>query len=208
MNKSAGPGFPIGNSGLSTFAMDHVLDKLFYHVDGFLVFFYRITGVAPMDYFIGTFVLAMICVMVGEVSISLAIRFNKSYIDDLNREVDEKEALSIQAYEQDDKRSYRALNKDATDAWGKKFFTMAGYSAGLLWPIPVALGWMQTRFHGVEFPLAYPLSLLIDRSMGYIFSFIPIYILSRIIFKYLRPYLPYFRGIQGLLDEKDIPHNP
>ncbi|MFH1489927.1 MAG: hypothetical protein ABII06_13575 [Pseudomonadota bacterium] len=178
------------------------MDKFFTHADSFLIFFYRITGVAPVDYFIGTFVLALICVMVGDVSISLGIRFNKSYIDDLNREVDEKEAMSIRAYEQDDKRSYKALNKDATDAWGKKFFTMAGYSAGLLWPIPVALGWMQTRFQGVEFPLVYPLSLLIDRSMGYIFSFIPIYILVRIIFKYLRPFLPYFRGVQKLLDEK------
>ena len=159
-------------------------------------------GYPPIDYFIGTFVLALLCLVVGELSISLGIRFNKSYLDDLNREVDEKEAMSIRAYEIDDKRSYKALNKEATDAWGKKFFTMAGYSAGLLWPIPIALGWMQTRFHDVEFPLVYPLSLLINRSMGYIFSFIPIYILARILFKYMRPYLPYIRDVQKLLDEK------
>lgn len=182
--------------------MNDIVDNIFYHSDSFLILFYRVTGYAPIDYFIGTFVLSLICVMVGELSISLAIRFNRSYIDDLNREVDEKEALSIQAYENGDKRGYRALNKEATDAWGKKFFTMAGYSAGILWPIPLALGWMQTRFNGVEFPLVYPISILINKSMGYIFSFIPIYILSRIFFRHVRPFLPYFRGVQKLLDEK------
>lgn len=181
--------------------MTQFLDTFFYHADSFLIFFYRITGQAPVDYFIGTFVLALICVMVGEVSISLAIKFNKSYLDDLNREVNEKEAMSIRAYKEHDKPSYKALNKEATDAWGKHFFTMVAYSAGILWPIPIALGWMQTRFNEVEFPLALPLSLLFGKSVGYTFTFIPLYILCRIIFKYMRPWLPYFKGVQKLLLE-------
>ena len=179
--------------------MTQFLDTFFYDADSFLIFFYRITGNALVDYFIGTCVLALLCVLVGELSISLGIRFNKSYLDDLNREVDEKEALSIRAYQSEDRRSYKALNKEATDAWGKKFFTMAGYSAGLLWPIPIALGWMQTRFHEVEFPLALPFSLLFGKYVGYTFTFIPLYVLCRIIFKYMRPWLPYFKGVHKLL---------
>ena len=100
------------------------------------------------------------------------------------------------AYRAGDKRSYDALNKAATDAWGKHFFTMVAYSAGILWPIPMALGWMQTRFADVQFSLAFPLSVVFGKTVGYTFTFIPLYILCRILFKYLRPHLPYFKDVQ------------
>ena len=103
--------------------------------------------------------------------------------------LEKKEDLSILAYKQGDKASYKALNKAATDAWGKNFFTMVAYSAGILAPIPFALGWMHTRFDEVKFLLAYPLSLIFGDTVGYTFTFILIYILSRIIFKYIRRYV-------------------
>ncbi len=68
----------------------------------------------------------------GEVSVSLAIRFNQRYIDEMAQEIDQKEKLSMAAYKAGDKPGYKALNKQATDAWGKHFFTMVGYSAGML----------------------------------------------------------------------------
>jgi hypothetical protein len=179
------------------------LTPFYQQIDPWLIFFYRISGQALVDYFIGTMVLAFVCVIIGELSVSLAIRFNKRYLDSMSKEMKEKERLSIAAYRTGDKAGYQALNKQATDVWGKHFFTMVAYSAGVLWPIPFALGWMQTRFQGVDFALAYPLSLLFGQSVGYIFTFIPIYILARIIFKYLRPRLPYFRGVQQMLSEYD-----
>jgi hypothetical protein len=188
-------------SGEST--MQPFFDSLFYQLDAFLIFFYRITGASLVDYFIGTFVLAFLCVIIGELSISLAIKFNKRYLDSMSREMKQKEMLSIAAYQAGDRDGYRSLNKEATDVWGKHFFTMVAYSAGILWPIPFALGWMQTRFAGVQFDLALPLSLLFGKSVGYIFTFIPVYILSRILFKYMRPHLPYFRGVQSLLNQTD-----
>ena len=153
-----------------------------------------------VDYLLGTFLLGLLCVLVGEFSVSLALRFNKPYIDDLDREATRNENLSMEAYRVGDTRSYRALNKAATDAWGKKFFTMVAYSAGILWPLPFALGWMQSRFGTVEFPLAFPLSIVFGKTVGYLFTFLPLYILSRIVFKYLRPWLPYFSGVQKFLD--------
>jgi len=183
--------------------MSNILNTLALQVDGLLIAFYRITGCSLADYFIGTMILSFICVVIGELSVSLAIRFNKHYLDSLSREMQEKEMLAIQAYGAGDKDGYKSLNKEATDVWGKHFFTMVAYSAGILWPIPFALGWMQTRFAGVEFDLAFPLSLIFGKSVGYIFTFIPIYILCRILFKYMRPYIPYFRGIQRLLNEHD-----
>ena len=183
--------------------MSSILHTLTLQVDSFLIAFYRITGDSLVDYFIGTMILGFICVVAGELSVSLAIRFNKRYLDSMSREMKEKERLAFEAYAAGDKDGYKALNKEATDVWGKHFFTMAAYSAGIFWPIPIALGWMQTRFAGVEFDLAFPLSLIFGKSVGYIFTFIPIYILCRILFKYMRPYLPYFKGVQKLLNDYD-----
>jgi hypothetical protein len=138
----------------------------------------------------------------------LALKFNKRYIDSMAQEMNEKERLSIQAYKAGDRRSYKALNKEATDAWGKHFFTMIAYAAGILWPLPFALSWMEGRFGDVDFPLVYPLSLLLGQPVGYTFSFIPLYILARILFKYMRPWLPYFKGVQKFLDTSDAKEAP
>ena len=183
--------------------MNHLVSSLNHSLDHFFIAFYRLTDLPIVNFFIGTFSLALICVVVGELSVSLALKYNKHYLDRLGSEMKEKEKLAIQAYEAGDKSSYKALNKQATDVWGKRFFTMVAYSAGILWPIPFALGWMETRFRAVDFPLAFPLSIIFGHSVGYTFTFIPLYILGRIIFKYLRPVLPYFKGIQRLLDEAD-----
>ena len=184
--------------------MHGLFETIALQADRFLIIFYRITGFGLIDYFIGTTVLSFFCIIIGELSISLAIRFNKRYLDSMSNEMTEKEKLAMKAYRAGDKISYKALNKQATDAWGKHFFTMVAYSAGILWPIPFALGWMQTRFAEVQFELAFPLSIIFGKSVGYIFTFIPIYILCRILFKYMRPYLPYFRGVQKLLSQ---PHS-
>jgi hypothetical protein len=182
-----------------------LLDTFALQADRFLITFYRITGFGLIDYFIGTTILAFLCIVIGELSISLAIRCNRRYLDAMSSKMTEKETLALQAYRAGDQAGYKALNKEATDAWGKHFFTMVAYSAGILWPIPFALGWMQTRFAEVQFDLAFPLSLIFGKSVGYIFTFIPIYILCRIVFKYMRPHLPYFKGIQNLLDQYDTP---
>jgi hypothetical protein len=188
--------------------MTNFFSTFFYHIDGFLIFFYRLTGDAFADYIIGTMVLAFICVTIGELSVSLAIRYNKPYLDSMSKEMREKERLSIEARQAGDQAGYQALNKAATDVWGKHFFTMVAYSAGILWPLPFALGWMQTRFADVTFDLAFPLSLIFGKSVGYIFTFIPIYILCRIFFKYMRPYLPYFKGVQRLLNKNATKASP
>ena len=180
-----------------------IFNTLTLQADRFLIAFYRITGYSLLDYYIGTMFLAFLCVVIGELSVSLAIRFNKRYLDSMSQEVLDKEALALTAYRDGNKDAYKSINREATDAWGKHFFTMVAYSAGVLWPIPFALGWMQTRFSGVAFHLSFPFSLIFGKSVGYIFTFIPIYVLCRILFKYMRPHLPYFKGVQTHLNGHD-----
>ena len=107
--------------------MADFFNNFYFHTDSFLIIFYRITGHPYVDYFIGTFCLAFICVVIGEISVSLALRFNQRYIDQMQAEIDTKEKLSFAAHKAGDKDGYKALNKQATDAWGKHFFTMVGY---------------------------------------------------------------------------------
>jgi hypothetical protein len=64
---------------------------------------------------------------------------------------------------------------------------------------------MDSRFADVVFQVAPPLGWIFKDGVGYSFTFIPTYILCRILFKYLRPYLPYFKGVQKCLDEAGEP---
>lgn len=180
--------------------MVETLNQFYFLIDGLLIVFYRFTGIAIADYMIGTFCLSIIAVIFGELTISLALKVNKKYLNQLSERMNQKESLSIAAYEKGDMDGYRALNKQATDAWGKKFFAMMAHSAAILWPVPFALGWMQTRFQGVDFDIAFPFSLVTE-SVGYTFSFFPIYVLSRIVFGHLRPFLPYFSSVHKSLME-------
>ncbi len=174
--------------------MFDALNQFYIVIDGFLIYFYRLLGIPIFDYMIGTFVISLFAVIIGELTVSAALKANTPYLDRLSQTMQEKEALAIQAYEIGSMKSYKALNKEATDAWGKKFFAMMGHSAAILWPIPFALGWMQLRFSDVAFDIAFPFSMVAD-SVGYTFSFFPIYILARIGFAQVRPRLPYFSSV-------------
>jgi hypothetical protein len=180
--------------------MEIMFHDLYVIMDQFLIFFFRLSDVPIVGFLIGSFCLAFFSVIPGELTVSLAVKINKRYTDAMAAEINEKERLSMVAYGAGDKTSYKALNKDATDAWGKHFFTMAAYSAGMLWPVPFALSWLHGRFAGVDFALAWPLDRLLTPAVSYAFVFIPIYILARIVFGRLRRYLPYFKNVQRALD--------
>lgn len=181
--------------------MEQWISLLFEKVDPFLIRLFHLAENPVTGFLIGSFLLAMVCVVVGEVTLSLAIRWNRQHIETLKQEIRHNETLSIQAYEMGDQTSYQALNKAANDAWGRHFFSMAAYSAGVLWPVPFALGWMQIHFVPFSFAVVFPLSLVVGDTVGFAFIFIPIYILSRILFKYLHPWLPYFKTVHHMLHD-------
>ena len=172
------------------------------HIDGILIEFYRFTGLTFLDYLLGTFILALISVILGELTISLALRFNKGHVSTITDNMVKMNNLSIMALKTRDKKSYKACNDTANDAFGKYFFNMIAYSASALWPAFFALAWMQTRFSQVEFPLPYPVEIIMP-AIGYFPTFLLCYILARILFKNVRRYLPYFSRVQKKLDEAD-----
>ena len=176
----------------------NVLQAIYLNVDAFLIYFYRITAHPLLGYFIGTGFLSLLCVIIGEFTMSLAFKFNKIYIDHDNGKMVKMQNLSVRALRAKDKKNYKIFNREANEAFGKVFFKQIALAASCLWPIPFALGWMQTRFLAVEFLLPCRLPVVGD-SVGYSFTFIPMYILTRILFGNIKHKLPYFRNIEKML---------
>lgn len=159
-------------------------------LDGLLITLYRMTGWAVPDYFIGTFLLAMITVIIGDFTASLVYRANQGYYKRLNARLVELHETSMVALRLKDKPSYQAVNREANDTFGLLFFSMFGLSASYLWPVFFALAWMQTRFSGISFPL-----FIKGWTTGYFFTFLVLYLLARFIFVALKPHLPYFKHV-------------
>ncbi len=159
---------------------------MWHYFDSYLQAFYRITGVESLDGMIGTFLLALATVVIGEFTISIVFRVNRSHLERLNDDL-KKYDLSQEALRLGDETSYKALNKQANDAYGHVFFNKFGLSAAALWPAFFALDWMQSHFAetGIAVP-TYP------SGVNYVVVFLGCYVLARIIFGRLKRHLPYF----------------
>jgi hypothetical protein len=165
-------------------------------IDPFLIWFYRITGVALADFLLGTLALAFIALLIGEFTISLAFLALRRRIDRITGETVRYQNLSIDALAAGDQEAYQAANTLANDAFGQSFFLQIGLSAAFLWPIFFALGWMRYRFAEVDFPLPW-----VDLSLSYIGVFILLYVAAYFLFKPVKYRIPYFRRIKGILDQ-------
>jgi hypothetical protein len=168
-------------------------------IDGLLIPLYRFTGYGFVDYFVGTFLLALITVVLGETTISLVFRLNRRHNEKLERDLAHQHALSLSALQASNAGAYRACNGQASEAFGRYIFNVSAHSAAFFWPVPFALAWMNSRFADVVFEFVYPISLLLP-STGYFLTFACCYVLARILFKNLRRYLPYFSKVQETLD--------
>src|SRR4030042_4742500 len=105
----------------------------FYMVIGpCLIFFYRITGYGFVDFLIGTFALAFIALIMGELAISLVFLISRKYIDKITSEMTRYQSLSEDALAAGAKEAYRAANKLANDAFRRPFFTPIALSAAFL----------------------------------------------------------------------------
>jgi len=170
-----------------------LLGTVFLWLDMLLISAFRLFANAASGFFFGTFILTLWCTLIGELTALGLGRMNRGYLKKLEQESIRLHNLSVKAIIHKDKESYRACNKMANEAWGKFFFATIAQGAASLWPVPFALAWMHTRFADIEFELAYFIPLLPD-IVGYPAVFIPMYILVRICFAKLKPWLPLFHG--------------
>jgi len=164
-------------------------------LDNLLVVLYGMTGDPLFDYFLGTFLAALLAVIIGEFTVSVVYLVNKEHLERLNAKMAMHHNLSIAALKSGDKQEYQVQNKQANDAFGKVFFNSIALGAAYLWPCFFVLAWIQTRFVDLRIPV-----LFTDWTVNYVFVFLACYVLARILFNIMRPRLPYFNKVQKMLD--------
>ena len=157
-----------------------IVSSLMNGVDQILITPYRWPKNAMEGWWLGTTFLALWVTLLGRVTLALVMRVNLSHVREGLAETSLRHTQSMNALKAGDKESYKAINKLANEAYGKTFFLQIAMATASLWPIPLALGWLQLRFSDVRFPL--PLDLpFVGNSVGYAFIFIPLYVLVRIL---------------------------
>ena len=159
--------------------------SLYELIDKALMPFYRFPGNPLIGYYLGTVVLAFVSMIIGEYSISFAYRLNESMISQDNHRINHFQALSFEALKAGDKALFQACNGIANEAYGKSFFTQIMLAAASLWPLFIALGWLQYRFAEVEFHLPFS-GPLPDVTFGYFPTFLLCHIVMRLMLKKIR----------------------
>jgi hypothetical protein len=173
---------------------------MWYYLDPYILALYDLTGVQAADGLIGTFLLCLAVVVVGEFTISLVFKVNRRHLDRLNDNLAKFSELSQEALRRGDEASYTALNKQANDAYGHVFFNKFGLSAASMWPIFFALDWMQPHFAEIGIPVPF-----YTAGVNYVVVFLICYILARMVFGRLKRHLPYFKQQYAMLKAYDDP---
>jgi hypothetical protein len=146
-----------------------------------LISFYQVTGNPVVDYFIGTFLLALLSVLVGQATLAVVFRANRSHLEDLDGRIATLNRLTASAMKMGDKSSYKSINKEANDTYGHVFFNRFGLSAASLWPVFFALAWMQERFLDITVPVPW-----LGLEANYFVVFLLLYIAATILFRRAR----------------------
>jgi hypothetical protein len=164
-------------------------------LDPYLIWFYRLSGSAAVNFLVGTLALAVLSLLVGEFTSFLASLLVRRHFEQVTGEAKRYQDLSMEALKAGDRPAYEAANKLANEAFGKSFYSQVALSATFVWPIFFALGWMQYRFLDMTFPLPF-----IGFSLGYIGVFLILYIAAYFAFKPVKRRMPYYRRIRQLKD--------
>ena len=143
-------------------------------VDPVLIAPYRWVEDPAWGWWLGSLVLALWSTVLGELTLGVVYRLNGKQVRQVAGEMVSRHNLSLQALQAGDKQAYRALNKQANEAFGKSFFAGAALFSVSVWPVPFALAWLATRFDGVDVPI-FP-----GHAVRYNAVFLGFYILLRL----------------------------
>ncbi|ACU88807.1 hypothetical protein [Desulfomicrobium baculatum] len=144
----------------------------------------------------GLAVLSLLCVVTGDFTSHLARRLNRKVYGKYRDEMVRQHNLSVEALKHSDKDAYKAVNRQAHEAFGKYFFSQAGAFTLSIWPLPFAMAWLDIRFGGI--PITLPFSVPgVGDSVFYPFFFFPIYIALRILYGRIMCRFPFYQRILG-----------
>lgn len=154
-------------------------------LDAGLIAPYRWLTDPVWGWWLGTLVLAGWATLLGGLTSGLARRVNRAHLAGLEREMQDRNSQAMAALAAGDKPAYKALNKEANDAFGKLFFLRAAMGAASLWPAFLAVAWLQPRFGELAIPL--PLS---PWGIGCAPGFLICYLIVRLVIYYVKKKSP------------------
>jgi len=97
------------------------MPSLYLFLDPYLIWFYRLTGQTGWNFLIGTSVVAVLALMVGELTSLLASLLVRRHFTQVAGEAKKYQDLSMEALKAGDRPAYEAANKLANDAFNKSF---------------------------------------------------------------------------------------
>lgn len=178
--------------------MDTSFDPVLQAMDPLFIWAFRLplalTGSSMAAFLLGTAWVCMLCIIIGEFSHFTAYWLNRKHYARLKRDMIENSNLSLKALAAKDKASYKACNSVANEAFGRSMFLGIALFAASIWPAAFALAWMARRFGQVEFQLP-----LLDKTVGFAFFFLPMYITLRILFSLFKNRIPPFKRFQEMI---------
>ena len=174
------------------------MQNLLLFLDPWLIAPYRLPDSAAAGFFLGTAILCLYCVLLGDAAYLGVLALNRRHLAGFTSEMERHNDLAETALKMGDKESYKAVNKQALDAFGHSFSLGAAVFTSSLLPLPFALAWLNLRFAAAVPELPFPLPL-VDREPGYLFYFLLLYILIRMVYGRLMLRLPPYRRLKAAL---------
>jgi hypothetical protein len=123
---------------------------------------------------------------------------NRKYLKKIQGEMDRNHELSEQALICGDKESYKAVNRQALDAFGHSFSLGAAVFCVSIWPMPFALAWLSLRFADAPLELAFSLPFL-GNTIEYFPSFLLLYIATRMLYGMVMQKIAWYSGTKARL---------
>lgn len=152
------------------------LKSIVFAVDTFLIAPYRWINNPILGWWLGTFILAIWTSILSELTLAAGYRINRSAVSQRLNETSYYQEGSMNALKSGDKRSYKAINRLANDAFGKSFFLLMAMGMSSLWPALLAGAWLQNRFGDLRFSFPF-----FDNGLNFVPFFILCYVIARIL---------------------------
>lgn len=152
------------------------INRLLTFIDPVLIAPYRWFDNPLLGWWVGTFVVAVWAVLIGEATVALAVRVNRRQIDQNSEETLYYHEQSMAAKKSGDEGAYKGINKLANEAFGKSFFLLMATGMASLWPAFFAAAWLNLRFSELTFRLPVWLGRL---EFNFLAPFVLLYIICR-----------------------------
>ena len=179
-----------------TFAMNPV-EKLVASIDPVLIAPYRFFEDPMLGWWVGTAVLALWSVILGELTLAVVYRINRSTVAENSKKTLYYHEQSLKAKEAGDEKAYKGINKLANEAYGKSFFLLLAMGMASLWPAFFAAAWLNMRFGDFLFIMPKWAGGL---ELNFIAPFVMLYVPTRIIFSKFKRFIPFLNPASAASD--------